>query len=207
MLFFGHIGITAGAVKACVILLSRARSGNDHLDDEAGSGKDQQGQSPLNHPLNRMGDVPNSVDYRLVLLGSLLPDLIDKPMWLFLHSSAYPSGRSYAHSLLFNLFLLVGGVVLFRYRKPWLLVVSVSSLMHLLLDQMWVSPVVLLWPLLGPLPWRETAGWMANILQALFSETDVYIPEIIGLLIILLFIYRLMKSREINGFIKEGVVA
>ena len=208
MLFFGHLGITAGVSKACGVLLSMTTAGNnyqpgDEVDSKRVIGRERFFLSPL---INGIKTGIGSIDYRLVLLGSLLPDIIDKPVFLLIGGSASLSGRDYAHTLLFNLALFASGIILFRYRKPWLLIISFSSFMHLVFDQMWGSPVILLWPLLGQMPQGETAGWLANRFQGLFLYPQVYIPEIIGLLVILVFTYRIRKNKGVIGFLKEGIV-
>lgn len=203
MLLFGHIGITAGVVKAGDILASMTRPDNSYQMDSSSK------RLRLHYLLNGIKGRLGSIDYRMVLLGSLLPDIIDKPVWLFTtrFTSEMPlSGRAYAHTLLFNLILFIGGLVLIRYRKSWLLIISLSSFVHLILDQMWRSPAVLLWPLLGPMCKVETAGWLSNIIEALFSYPEVYIPEIIGLVIVLLFAYRLVMRKGIISFIRGGTI-
>ncbi len=151
MLLFGHIGITAGVVKLGIVIGGK-RLRPQFLADGIKQGID-------------------SIDYRIVLLGSLLPDIVDKPVWFLLGNGTSLSGRDYAHTLLFHLILLIGGLVLIRYSRPWLSIITLSSFMHLIFDQMWNSPVVLLWPLLGPFPELETVGWLSNLIQALFSQS------------------------------------
>ena len=210
MLLFGHIGITAGVVKACDILASKTRpvgSYEPHSSLRLGTVIGRQ-RWRLHYLLNGIKGRVSSIDYRMVLLGSLLPDIIDKPVWFLVTSltgEIFLSGRGYAHTLLFNLALFISGLVLIRYKKSWLLIISLSSFMHLILDQIWNSPVVLLWPLLGPLPKAETVGWISSIIQALFSRPQVYIPEIIGLVIVLSFAYRLMMRKSVISFFRDGV--
>lgn len=208
MLIFGHIGITAGVAKACDIFLSMANYGNSQESDSHSKiAPVTNGQQSRPYPLlSRIKGRVNQIDYRMVVLGSFLPDVIDKPIFLLIGGGASLSGRDYAHTLLFNLVILIGGLVLIRYRKSWLLILSLSSFMHLILDQMWNSPEVLFWPLLGPLTKGETAGWLSDRLQGLFSSPEVYITEIIGFLIVLLFAYRLVKRKYIIGFIRDGAV-
>jgi len=148
-----------------------------------------------------------SIDYRIVLLGSLLPDIIDQPLWFFVGGNFFSSGRGYGHTLLFNLALFICGLILVRYRKSWLLIISLCSFMHLILDQMWRNLATLFWPLLGPIPEKETAGWLLNMIQRLFSCPEVYIPEIIGLVIVLLFAYKLVMRKGIIGFIRGGAIS
>ncbi|MFC1940830.1 metal-dependent hydrolase [Chloroflexota bacterium] len=209
MLLFGHIGITVGIVRVCDILTSVTNPDNIHQSDSSlkFSIVLNRERWRLYHLLNRIKKRIGLVDYRMVLLGSLLPDIIDKPAWLFTSSDASLSGRDYTHTLLFNLALFIGGMVLIRCKKSWLLILSLSSFAHLILDQMWNNPATLLWPLLVPLPKRETAGWLSNIMEALFSEPEVYVPEIIGLMLILLFAYRVVKRRSVVSFIRDGAIA
>ncbi len=208
MLLFGHIGVTAGVVKACDILTSMNRTDSSRQPDSGLNFSTIIGKKRLrlHYLLNGIKGWLGSIDYRIVLLGSLLPDIIDKPVWFFVTGATSLSGRDYAHTLLFNLVLFFGALVLIRYRKPWLLIISLSSFIHLVLDQMWNSPVILLWPLLGPFSKKETVGWLSNIFQVLFSYPEVYIPEIIGLVIMLLFAYRLVKRRSVISFIRDGAV-
>ncbi len=86
-------------------------------------------------------------------LGSLLPDLIDKPLG-FLISGTVGFGRIYAHTLLFLGVLLLAGAALWRgsSRRAGLLVITVAAgvLSHQLLDAMWFEPAAWYWPLFGP---------------------------------------------------------
>jgi len=204
MLLFGHIGITVGIAYACDVFADR--SGNNH-EPNPGSRLSVTVHKillTLRRALDRVRHRLGSIDYRVVLLGSLLPDILDKPLWLFASGGSWPSGRAWGHTFLFNFLLFVVGLILIRYRKSWLVVISLSSFIHLVLDQMWANPVVLWWPLLGPFQRAGTAGWMPDIIHSLFSNASTYIPEIIGLVVILLLGYRLLLNKDITGFIKEG---
>ena len=75
MLLFGHLGITLAATQTFAVLW--------------------QGKKRFSE----------SIDYRLVLLGSMLPDIIDKPLGGFIFKDALGSGRIYAHTLIFLLLL------------------------------------------------------------------------------------------------------
>ncbi len=149
--------------------------------------------------ISRLG----GIDYRMVLLGSLLPDIIDKPIFLLFGNSASLSGRDYAHTLLFNLILLAGGLLLARADKRWLLFLSLGSLAHLIFDQIWLNMETMLWPLLGALIRGDTSTLLSRIWSGLFTP-GVYIPEIAGLTILGLFIYRIIKMRGIQRFLLTG---
>ncbi|MBI2979978.1 MAG: metal-dependent hydrolase [Chloroflexi bacterium] len=192
MFLFGHIGLTTGVFKATTILASRSRT--------------VKRQSRLLLSLNGIKQSIDRIDYRLVVLGSLLPDIIDKPVWFIAGTHVSLSGRAYAHTLLFNLALLVTALVLIKHQKPWLLVLSLSSFMHLVFDRLWTNPVVLLWPLFGQLPMRKTTGWLTTVIRELFGQPATYVPEIIGLVIILILAYRLVVRRSIINFLRCGAI-
>ena len=107
---------------------------------------------------------------------------------------------------LFNLALFIGGLILVRHRKPWLLVISLSSSIHLVLDRVWDNPVALWWPLLGHFYKVEPTGWSSSVIHALSSDPGTYIPEIIGLMIMLFFGCRLLVHKNIINFIRTGAI-
>jgi hypothetical protein len=49
------------------------------------------------------------MDYRLIIIGSLLPDIIDKPVGMIL--LPLNNGRVFGHTLLFILILLLIGLI------------------------------------------------------------------------------------------------
>ena len=208
MLLFGHTGITAGIVKVCDILGSINRPLGSYQPDSSSrfSLTIRKKRLRLYHWLNGIRSQIGLIDYRLVLLGSLLPDILDKPSWLFASSDIFPSGRGYGHTFLFNLLLFICGLILIKYKKSWLLIISLSSIIHLILDPMWDNPVALWWPLLGPFHRVETAGWWHKIIHAVSSDPGTYVPEIIGLIIILLMGYRLIVRKEVVNFIRTGAI-
>ena len=87
-----------------------------------------------------------AMDYRLVVVGVLLPDALDAPF----------GGARLAHTLVASVILLVGVMVATRGRRGLrrrLLALPVGTLLHLLLDGMWARTTGFLWPLGGgPLP-------------------------------------------------------
>jgi len=133
------------------------------------------------------------VDYRLMLLGSLLPDIIDKPVGMVL--LPLNNGRIFGHTLLFILiFFLVG----LKYRKSSFL--AFASLLHLFEDEMWNEPETLFWPLLGfEFPAKEYTS-LYEYLGRIISEyrpslSHVFISEVIGLAVILAFLVKKVLPR------------
>jgi LexA-binding, inner membrane-associated putative hydrolase len=122
-----------------------------------------------------------TIDYRLVALGSLLPDMVDRAI-------RAASGRTWSrdqhllgHTLLLNAPVVVAGISLARRRQDArLLVVGAAAMTHLLVDPVIRSPRTLLWPLLGrdfpesrglnrPLTMLTQIGAAAAVLATLFT--------------------------------------
>lgn len=83
-----------------------------------------------------------NMDYRLVMLGAVLPDAVDV---LF-------GGARLLHSLSFSVVLLVVVMLATRGRRPLrrrLLAVPIGTFVHLLLDGMWARTAVFWWPFFG----------------------------------------------------------
>ena len=146
------------------------------------------------------------IDIRLLLIGSLLPDIIDKPIGVYLFRDTFSSGRIFAHTLLFLIVISVTGFFLYRsYGKKWLLVVSFGSFVHLILDKMWLEIETLLWPLYGfAFPERDLTYWIRDMWRGLASEPGVYITEIAGGVILIVFLWVLVKNRKVFAFIRNG---
>jgi membrane-bound metal-dependent hydrolase YbcI (DUF457 family) len=202
MLFFGHIGITTGVVKICQELTLGRESNRNEILLKSQSGKVQCRQ---HNPRDNIRDKIAAIDYRFVFLGSLLPDIIDKPMWLFTANNLGWAGRGYAHTFLFSLLLLIGGLILAsRWNKTWLITVAVGCFFHLIFDQMWLNPTALWWPLLGPIPREAPAGWLFSLAEGLMSNPYVYISETVGFIITCYIGLRLMISGRVRYFLKTG---
>ncbi|HET8689442.1 MAG TPA: metal-dependent hydrolase, partial [Methanosarcina sp.] len=128
-----------------------------------------------------------------IALGALLPDFIDKPLGRIILAETIGSGRIFAHTLLFGLLLGLAGYYFYSQGKPELLIIAGASFCHLLEDQMWNTPEVLFWPLLGwDFPKDTISGSFIEYLMIIFNRsydpgvTEVFISEIVGLLIIVL---------------------
>ncbi len=91
------------------------------------------------------------IDYRLVAVGALLPDLVDKPIGKILFRGPLEdNGHVFGHTLLFTLAILLPGIYLLaRAGDPRLLAVAVGSLSHIAIDPVNHAPRTLFWPLLG----------------------------------------------------------
>jgi len=92
--------------------------------------------------ITRISAIFQSIDYRLVLIGSVLPDIIDKPIGIYLFRETFDNGWVFAHTLLFFLILFLVG--LYRYnrnQRTGLLVLAFGSGLHLIfIRQVMVFP-------------------------------------------------------------------
>ncbi|MDP9068927.1 MAG: metal-dependent hydrolase [Actinomycetota bacterium] len=88
------------------------------------------------------------IDYRFILLGAVLPDLVDPLVGLFWPLG--PSGRGPAHSILAVVVVSVVTILGLRgdARLAWF-GLGVGWLLHLVGDGMWSSPETFLWPAFG----------------------------------------------------------
>jgi inner membrane protein len=189
MFVFAHTGITLGAAALTAGVITHKQPGQ-------------------NSRISWFASLARYVDIRILLVGSLLPDIIDKPVGQFFFRQTFSNGRIFSHTLLFLIVLLVIGFFLFkRYRQVWMLTLAAGTFAHLVLDSMWAYPSTLFWPLLGlTFDKVELTNWLANILKALFSHWDVLIPELIGLVVLLWFGLSLLFRKKVGTFLKTGEV-
>jgi hypothetical protein len=193
MLLFGHVGITAGAAKLTDVAFP------PEVLNKYGSGFRYRIASVLHY----FRDTSGNLDYRMVIIGSMLPDIIDKPLFLLFGDSGSFTGRSHAHTLLFAMLFFSAGIL---SRKSWLLTLALANFTHLVLDSIWGSPYTLLWPFLGGFEPYKAEGWFSDIWYDLTHLPEIYIPEIIGLIITGFLAYKILKTRGINRFIRQGVI-
>ncbi len=217
MMLFGHMGITLTAgilARGTLVLVGKSALKVADKEREVFS----ESASHLNHkedcsPGNKISSLSllkNYIDYRLLLVGSLLPDLLDKPMGELFFYRTFQNGRIFGHTLFLNILLAALGIyVLKRRRSIWLFTLAFGSTVHLILDRMWLNPQTLLWPVYG---WSfaktsstDFFGWLLKILHILTTEASVYVLEIIGFGILVWFIVKLIKERKVYAFVRNGI--
>jgi inner membrane protein len=124
--------------------------------------------------------------FLFVAVGSMLPDIIDKPLGYLIYGSM-ANGRIFAHTLLF-LFVLATIAAILRSRALGSL--SFGVLAHLVLDSIWTTPVILLWPLLGDFPIKpnlSVLGYFEMLMRGL-ENPEILIPEVLGFLYLAHFV-------------------
>ena len=214
MLIFGHTGITLGAA----VLLNGAfakshnltTSGVNRLEGQpqALSGMLVSQNSSSAGIVSRFTSLANRIDIRLLLIGSLLPDIIDKPIGHFFFKETFSNGQIFCHTLLFLIVMSLGGVYLYRSRnKTWLLVLSFGTFTHLILDLVWLTPRTLLWPLYGFSFERiDLSNWIQDMFYALLTNPMLCIPELVGTAVVIWFISLLVHKGKLYAFIRNGRV-
>jgi hypothetical protein len=174
---FGHVGLTWGGVLAAEETSRRL----------PGLGR----RSPI--------------DYRFVILGSMLPDVIDKPLGIYIVGGGLSNGRIFAHTLLFVGLLLVASLLTRASFRPALVFTALGAGVHLLLDRMWEEPHTLLWPLLG---WGfervNVSGWSGQMLEQLFSDPYTYFSEVVGAAVVLVLLAVLIRRGGLHDFMLAG---
>lgn len=191
LIFFGHLGLTAGAFKAYETAASHYK----------------------------IKKLP-TIDYRFVLAGSILPDVIDKPIGAIFFINTYHNSRIYGHTLLFSLMILLFGVYFLKKRgTSSVLVLGFGSLIHLILDSMWQYPETLFWPFLNlgaalhaksgrlsvllRFPYRFD-NWLAHDAETIFQSPMPWIFELAGFMILAFFLIRLLRRHQLVCFLKTG---
>ena len=189
MLILSHAGITLGAAA----LLAGA------VNNRHSSWK-----TWLSRPLSSLSKY---TDIRFVVIRSLLPDIIDKPVGQYIFRETFGNGRIFSHTLIFLVLISAAGLYLYQKRHiVWLLTLAVGTFVHLVLDEMWLVPETLFWPFMGfTFPRIEYEVWLSNMFKGLISNPAVYVPEIIGLIILLWFGLALVVRKKVMLFIKYGV--
>jgi LexA-binding, inner membrane-associated putative hydrolase len=153
---------------------------------------------------------------KLILLGTLLPDMIDKPVYYGLSWLTGKSGadlgiiagtRSFGHTALALIAMTVASTAL---RLRWLAAISVGVATHLLLDNLGdrilkgddFTARALAWPFLGwqfpPYPFSGIHQHLGQVLEPYFLIT-----EAVGLSILLWEYWKILRRGEMARLIKS----
>lgn len=148
------------------------------------------------------------VDYRVVAIASLLPDLIDKPIGRIFFRARYESGRLYAHTLLLNVALFC---VLFFMRgrgKRRFALIPISSLLHLAEDGVWSQPKIFWWPLFGSTFPRDpvSGGPLAFLDPTRYG--GALVQEGVGLAVLLWLLgsHGMLSGPGLRRFLRTGML-
>ncbi|MDQ4149744.1 MAG: metal-dependent hydrolase [Actinomycetota bacterium] len=151
-----------------------------------------------------------SIDYRVVLLGAILPDLIDKPIGRIFFEEEFQNGRIFGHTLLFSTLLLLAIQLSLRgsAARRWF-ILPIASLIHVALDGMWNEPVTLFWPLFTTTfpKFPEESYWWEALMRPL-EHPATLVKELVGLALLVYIgaAYRLLEASRIKEFMRTGVL-
>ena len=178
MIFFGHLGITTGVIKTYEKIAHKDKELNDGV----------------------------SIDYRVVLIGSILPDILDKPIGAWIFRNIFHNSRIFAHTVLFSaVLILIGIYIVYKRRNNNILLLGVCTSIHLLLDSMWLYPEIFFWPYFGfGFPTRPEGNWVQSDIIRLVTDPSYYLSELIGFIIILYYFIKLLKDRQMKAFLRKG---
>jgi len=138
------------------------------------------------------------MDLRWVLAGSILPDVIDKPIGSVFFNSTFETHRLFAHSVVFAMVALAVVLIVTKRGTVWrrgLIGLVVGAFVHLLLDAVWTTPKAFWWPLFG---WdfpRILDSELLPLLGRMVSNPLVWAGEAVGAAY-LIFLWRRYLSAE-----------
>jgi inner membrane protein len=157
-----------------------------------------------NHVGRRISDF--RFDYRLIILGSMLPDIIDKPVGQWLFKDVFSNGRIFSHTLLFLLVIIFVGFWLYlKMGRNGIINVASGVLVHLGLDVMWLVPCTFFWPICGlEFVKMDLSNWLEAILRELSHDPFTFIPEIVGTAVIIYFAVMVMIRKSLWYLVKTG---
>lgn len=121
------------------------------------------------------------VDVRFLLLGVILPDVIDLPLGTVLLADRYSTGELWGHSLIVPSLYMVVVLLMTRRgrRRRTYMALGVGWLLHLLVGGMWVEPEVLFWPFFGGVPAGDAPFWPLAWERAM-SDPWRWVKEVAG---------------------------
>ncbi len=148
------------------------------------------------------------VDFRLMALAAILPDLIDKPLAVFVFPESH-AALLYAHTLLLHVAAWIAAM-----KSPWrkkLFPYMLAFSGHLIGDRIWLFGQTFLYPFKGWrfLRWRNVGSVKdfgrayADIVR---EEPILLWFEVVGFLLLGLFVRqnRLGDRRRLREFLRTG---
>lgn len=150
------------------------------------------------------------IDYRVVLLGAVLPDLIDKPIGRIFFEDTFENSRLFGHTLFVwvAVLLLIQLTLRGATARRWF-ILPIAAMIHLVLDGMWNDPVTLFWPLFGTeFPKHPAGNYWLDVLLRPFEHPWIAAQELLGLVLLLYLgiAYGLHKRDELRSFLRTGTL-
>lgn len=144
---------------------------------------------------------------RWLLAGTILPDLVDKPIGQVLFKPYFENGRIYCHTILFASLVSIGGLRRLKHQEDErLLFLALGVASHLALDRIWIDPETALWPLLGPFKKDPSLRSMLEQIMLALKEPSFWLAEAGGATLLLLSLRSLgiENIRDLKHFLLSG---
>lgn len=202
MFLLAHTGIALGAAVAATGLVGSRSGPHAEKAGAAAAGK----AAPWRLFEEWATTLGGRIDLRVFLAGTIVSDLIDKPLGRIFYGTF--GVRLFGHSLLFLLIVVLAGLALhLRRRQPALLALGLGILAHLVLDGMWADPHTLLWPALGlSFPTVDEGNWEQAMVDQLLASPGSYLTELAGAAVLAAFAWLLVRRGRLMAFVRQGRV-
>lgn len=146
------------------------------------------------------------VDYRYVLIGAVLPDVVDGILNVAVVHE--PAGRSFAHTLAAVIAVTVFILLVFKgERRLSVFGIGVGWLLHLVGDAMWLAPRTFYWPAFGTrFAARPPEPYSWDLLAHPLDHLGAWGGELAGLAVLAWFwvAFRLGEEGRARLFLKDG---
>jgi membrane-bound metal-dependent hydrolase YbcI (DUF457 family) len=123
------------------------------------------------------------MDLRWVLAGSILPDIIDKPIAAVFFHDTFGTHRIFAHSVLFPMAAFALVLIVTKRGtalRRGLIGLVIGVFVHLLLDAAWATPEAFWWPLFGLEFPRVLDSDLMSLLGRMLTDPVVWLGEAAG---------------------------
>lgn len=131
-----------------------------------------------------------------VAIGSVLPDVVDKPLGYIIFSSTLDNGRIFFHSLIMVFLFFIIGFIIWRLFKSYSIIfIAVGVFVHHLVDMMWTRPVNWEYPLFGQVQPEAHTNYFLNALVAELTSVTEWI-FFIAVLTIAILLYRNTRQQK-----------
>lgn len=147
----------------------------------------------------------SKIDFRIIAIFAILPDLLDKILGYLIFPEELHSGRLFSHTLVFLILFII--VYFLIIGSQWW-VYSIPIITHQLFDQPWIDPRTWLWPMFGwGFRYRDISPW-ESWFTALISDPFVISTELLGIiaLVSIFVVFRLNTKENFMGIIKTGKI-
>jgi len=122
MFIFAHVGTLCAAtlVSGGIHRYQKLRTRLPDSSNAAVASKSMEAKESFSEIIG-LKSLSEFLDIRILMVGSLFPDIIDKPLEFI----GFGNGRSIAHTLIVTLIVLLTGLFLStNYKKTWLLAIA-----------------------------------------------------------------------------------